>query len=88
MGAKLLKRIAGSANTYAGDGTTTASLLSREILQRGIHAVEFEKAHPISVKRGIDKALQVVLSILKRSQCLLLSLQNLKTSARSLVIKT
>ena len=65
MGAKLLKGIAGSANTYAGDGTTTASLLSREILQRGIHAVEFEKAHPISVKRGIDKALQVVLQYLK-----------------------
>jgi len=32
MGAKLLKKIAGSANTYAGDGTTTAALLSREIL--------------------------------------------------------
>jgi len=65
MGAKLLKKIAGNTNTYAGDGTTSSALLAREILKRGIHAVEFEKAHPIAVKRGIDKGLQVVLSYLK-----------------------
>ncbi len=67
MGAKLLKKIAGSTNTYAGDGTTTASLLSREILKRGIHAVEFQHAHPIAIKRGLDIGLSVVLKYLKET---------------------
>jgi chaperonin GroEL len=65
LGAKLLKKIAGATNTYAGDGTTSSAIIAREILKRGIHAVEFEKAHPIAVKRGIDKGLQVVLAYLK-----------------------
>jgi chaperonin GroEL (HSP60 family) len=33
MGAKLIKKIAGNANTYAGDGTTTATLLSKTLLE-------------------------------------------------------
>ena len=60
MGAKLLKKSAGSTNIYAGDGTTSQAVLAREILQRGIIAIEFEKAHPVAIKRGLDKALQVV----------------------------
>lgn len=67
MGAKLLKQIAGSTNTYAGDGTTTAALLSKEILRRGIHAVEFQQAHPIAIKRGLDIGLKVVLKYLKET---------------------
>ena len=52
----MLKRSAGATNTFAGDGTTSSSVLTREILQRGIHAIEFEKAHPVAIKRGLDKA--------------------------------
>ena len=65
MGAKLLKKSAGATNLYAGDGTTSQSILAREILQRGINAIEFEKAHPVAVKRGLDKALQVVSQFLR-----------------------
>lgn len=65
MGAKLLKKSTGATNIYAGDGTTTSSILTREILQRGINAIEFEGAHPVAIKRGLDKALQVVQGFLK-----------------------
>jgi len=60
MGSKLLKKSTGSTNIFAGDGTTTSSILSREILTRGMNAIEFEGAHPVAIKRGLDKALQVV----------------------------
>ena len=65
MGAKLLKRVAGNTNTYAGDGTTTSTLISRELIERGFKAIEFQKAHPIGIKRGMDKALKVILEFLK-----------------------
>ena len=65
MGAKLLKKSAGSTNIYAGDGTTSQAVLAREILQRGIMAIEFEKAHPVAIKRGLDKALKVVTQFLR-----------------------
>ena len=60
LGARLLKRSAGNTNTYAGDGTTSSSVLSREIIDRGIKAIEFEEAHPVGIKRGLAKAHQVV----------------------------
>lgn len=60
MGAKLLKKSAGSTNLFAGDGTTSSSVLSREIIVRGINAVENENAHPIALKRGLNKGMQLV----------------------------
>jgi chaperonin GroEL len=65
MGAKLLKRVANNTNIYAGDGTTTSTLIARELSDRGFKAIEFQGAHPIALKRGMDKALQVVLGFLK-----------------------
>lgn len=65
MGAKLLKRVANNTNLYAGDGTTTSTLISRELIERGFKAIEFQKAHPIGLKRGMDKSLKVVLEFLK-----------------------
>lgn len=60
MGAKLLKRSTGATNIFAGDGTTTSAILAREILTRGNKAIEFEGAHPVAIKRGLDKAQQVI----------------------------
>lgn len=60
MGAKLLKKTAGNTNLYAGDGTTSSTLLSEEILIHGQKAIQFEGAHPIAIKRGLDKGLKVV----------------------------
>ena len=60
MGAKMLKRSTGATNIFAGDGTTTSSILAREILTRGNNAIEFEGAHPVAIKRGLDKSLQII----------------------------
>ena len=65
IGAKMLKRSVGSTNTYAGDGTTSSSVLTKTILEKGIQAVDFEKAHPVAIKRGLDKGLKVVQQFLK-----------------------
>ncbi|CDW79081.1 chaperonin cpn60-mitochondrial-like [Stylonychia lemnae] len=65
MGARMMKKIAGNTNLYAGDGTTTSFLLGNQLLKKGYFAVEFAGAHPIGLKRGMDKALLVVLDFLK-----------------------
>jgi len=65
LGVKLVKRVANNTNHYAGDGTTSSTLMSRELVQRGFNAVEFQGAHPIALKRGMDQALKVVLGFLK-----------------------
>jgi len=41
LGAKLLKRVANNTNIFAGDGTTTSTLLSKELVERGFKAIEF-----------------------------------------------
>ena len=65
MGAKLIKRVANNTNVYAGDGTTTSTLIARELTNRGFKAIEYEGAHPIALKRGMDKGLHLVLGFLK-----------------------
>ena len=65
LGAKLLKRVANNTNVFAGDGTTTSTLLSKELVSLGFRAIEFEGAHPIAIKRGMDKGLKVVTEFLK-----------------------
>ena len=39
--------------------------MTREILQRGIEAIEFEGAHPVAIKRGLDKAQRIVTQFLR-----------------------
>ena len=41
LGAKLLKRVANNTNVYAGDGTTSSTLISKELVERGFKAIEF-----------------------------------------------
>jgi chaperonin GroL len=53
-GAQLIKEVAGRTNDSAGDGTTTASVLAREIIHYGLQAVT-SGANPVSIKKGIDK---------------------------------
>ena len=65
LGAKLIKRVANNTNVFAGDGTTTSALISKELVTRGFKAIEYQGAHPIAIKRGMDKALRVVLGFLK-----------------------
>ncbi|QDZ22544.1 chaperonin Cpn60 [Chloropicon primus] len=64
-GAQLIKEVAGKANDTAGDGTTTASVLARELIKYGLQYIE-SGANPINVKKGIDKACEFLITELRK----------------------
>jgi chaperonin GroEL len=59
LGAQLAKEVATKTNDVAGDGTTTATVLAQAMVHRGLKAVTAGAA-PMSVKRGIDAAVDAV----------------------------
>ena len=59
MGAQLAKEVATKTNDIAGDGTTTATVLAQAMVHEGLRNVA-AGANPMDLKRGIDKAVQVV----------------------------
>ena len=61
---QLIKTVANKAVDKAGDGTTTASLLTQVIINDGFKAID-EKSNPVQVKVGIDKAVKAVVKKLK-----------------------
>ncbi|MFQ5539237.1 MAG: chaperonin GroEL [Candidatus Binatia bacterium] len=64
MGAQMVKEVASKTSDVAGDGTTTATILSRTIFSEGLKMVA--AGHdPMSIKRGIDKAVDKVVEELK-----------------------
>ncbi|HEY7317286.1 MAG TPA: chaperonin GroEL [Candidatus Binatia bacterium] len=64
MGAQMVKEVASKTSDVAGDGTTTATVLSRAIFSEGLKLVA--AGHdPMSIKRGIDKAVEKVVEELK-----------------------
>jgi len=63
MGAQLAKEVATKTNDVAGDGTTTATVLGQAMVHSGLRAVA-AGANPISLKVGIDKAVEAVNSAL------------------------
>jgi len=64
MGAQMVKEVASKTSDVAGDGTTTATVLSRAIFGEGLKLVA--AGHdPMSIKRGIDKAVTKVVDELK-----------------------
>ena len=65
MGAQLIKEVASNTNELAGDGTTTATVLAVAILREGNRAVA-AGMNPMDLKRGIDKAVGVVVADLAR----------------------
>lgn len=65
MGAQLIKSVAASANSEAGDGTTTATVLAQEIYGRGLKYIA-NGNNPVLVKRGIDLAVERVVEHLKK----------------------
>lgn len=64
LGAELVKSVANSTNDIAGDGTTTATVLTRAIYSEGIKAVA-AGMNPMDLKRGIDLACAKVFDHLK-----------------------
>jgi chaperonin GroEL len=64
MGAQMVKEVATKTSDLAGDGTTTATVLAQAIFREGLKNVT-AGANPMSLKRGIDKAVEKVVSELK-----------------------
>jgi chaperonin GroEL len=64
MGAQLLKEAATKTNDIAGDGTTTATVLAQAIVNEGFRNVT-AGANPLQLKRGIEKAVDAVVTNLK-----------------------
>ncbi|XBI74408.1 hypothetical protein VPH35_067959 [Triticum aestivum] len=64
-GAALIREVASKTNDSAGDGTTTASVLAREIIKLGLLSVT-SGANPVSIKKGIDKTVQSLVEELEK----------------------
>lgn len=65
MGAQMVKEVASKTADIAGDGTTTATVLAQSIISEGLRNVA-AGANPMDLKRGIDKAVTVVVENLKK----------------------
>ena len=65
MGAQMVKEVASKTNDAAGDGTTPATVLAQSIIGVGLKNVT-AGANPMDLKRGIDKAVAVVVESLKK----------------------
>ncbi len=65
MGAQMVREVASKTNDQAGDGTTTATVLAQAIISVGLKNVT-AGANPMDLKRGIDKAVEVVVADLKK----------------------
>ncbi len=64
MGAQMVREVASKTSDIAGDGTTTATILAQAIYREGVKAVA-AGANPMALKRGIEKAVEVVVGEVK-----------------------
>src|SRR6266849_10751837 len=65
MGAQMVKEVATKTSDVAGDGTTTATVLAQAIFREGLKNVT-SGVNPMAIKRGIDKAVELVIGGLKK----------------------
>ena len=65
MGAQMVKEVASKTADQAGDGTTTATILAQSMVSNGLKNVA-AGASPIDLKRGMDKAVKIIVSNLKK----------------------
>jgi len=65
MGAKMVKEVASKTSDVAGDGTTTATILAQSIYREGSKLVA-AGANPMALKRGLEKAVEIVVDELKK----------------------
>lgn len=66
LGAQMVKQAAVKTSDHAGDGTTTSTLLARELVKGGLTKLN-EGANAVEIKRGIDAGVKEVLTILKEN---------------------
>jgi chaperonin GroEL len=65
MGAQMVREVASKTSDVAGDGTTTATILAQSIYREGVKSVA-AGANPMALKRGIEKAVEVVTEEVKK----------------------
>jgi chaperonin GroEL len=65
MGAQMVREVASQTSDKAGDGTTTATVLARTLYEEGLRLVAAGH-NPMDLKRGIDRAVEVVVAELKK----------------------
>ena len=65
MGAQMVREVASKTSDVAGDGTTTATVLAQAIFREGVRTVA-AGASPMALKRGIDRAVEVAVSEIKK----------------------
>src|SRR3989337_2988103 len=65
LGARMVREVASKTSDVAGDGTTTATVLAQALLREGMKNVT-AGGNPMELKRGIEKAVEVVVEELKR----------------------
>ena len=78
--AQILKQAASETSTVAGDGTTTATVLAREIFSQAQKYLT-AGASPIELKRGIDKAVEIIVENLKELSTPITSLEDVENIA-------
>src|ERR1700759_1122229 len=66
MGAQMVREVASKSSDFAGDGTTTATVLAQAIVKEGSKAVA-AGINPMDLKRGIDLAVEAVVADLKKN---------------------
>jgi len=64
MGAQMVREVASKTSDVAGDGTTTATILAQSIFREGVKSVA-AGANPMALKRGIEKAVEIVVEEIK-----------------------
>jgi chaperonin GroEL len=65
MGAQMVREVASKTSDIAGDGTTTATILAQAIFREGVKSVA-AGANPMALKRGIEKAVELVVEEVKK----------------------
>ena len=66
MGAQMVREVASKTSDFAGDGTTTATVLAQAIVKEGIKAVA-AGMNPMDLKRGIDLAVETIVADLQKN---------------------
>ncbi|XP_042499067.1 ruBisCO large subunit-binding protein subunit alpha [Macadamia integrifolia] len=80
IGAMLIQEVAQKTNDTAGDGTTTAIILAREMIKSGLLAVA-SGASPVSLKKGIDKTVKELVKVLKTKCIPIKGMEDIKAVA-------
>ncbi|CAH9120082.1 unnamed protein product [Cuscuta epithymum] len=79
-GAMLIQEVASKTNSLAGDGTTTAIILAREMVKAGMLASSYG-ANPISLKRGMKRTVNELIDVLKSSSSPVKGIDDIKAIA-------